>query len=45
MGHRTVPLEIGRHVEGEEWSEKIMTVADFCDEFLLPSAQSIELAR
>ncbi len=46
FGHRTVPIEIGRpaadkYKEGSQsssgWSEKLITISDFINEFLLPS--------
>eukprot|EP00658_Telonema_sp_P-2_P017240 TRINITY_DN16676_c0_g2_i1.p1 TRINITY_DN16676_c0_g2~~TRINITY_DN16676_c0_g2_i1.p1 ORF type:complete len:243 (-),score=40.69 TRINITY_DN16676_c0_g2_i1:101-829(-) len=39
LGHRTVPVELGRHLEGEPWSEDLMTIQDFVRNWLLPSAR------
>lgn len=30
-GYRTVPVELGSRYTAEEWSQKLMTVADFID--------------
>ena len=42
LGHRTVPVEVGRHIDDEMWTERLMTIADFVDKFLQPSADSIK---
>ncbi len=34
-GPRTVPVELGSRYTDEEWSQKLMTVAEFIDEYIL----------
>ncbi len=34
-GPRTVPVEMGSRYTDEEWSQKLMTIAEFIDEYIL----------
>lgn len=45
LGHRTVPVEIGRHLKGENWREQLMTVRSFVDQFIVPSALQLGCSR
>jgi len=36
-GSRTVPVEIGSKYTAEDWTQKLMTISDFVDEFMKPS--------
>ncbi|XP_054164243.1 lysine-specific demethylase 8-like [Oppia nitens] len=36
-GYRTVPIEIGNKYTDEEWSQKLMTINDFIDKFIMNS--------
>lgn len=38
-GHRSVPLEIGKYSDVENWREQVKTIADFIDEDMLPSVR------
>jgi len=38
VGHRTVPVEVGRH-HGEHWTECTMTIGDFVAKYLEPDLQ------
>eukprot|EP00210_Caulerpa_lentillifera_P002821 g2695.t1 len=35
FGYRTVPVEIGRHYLDEDWSQKMLTLEDFLEQFIL----------
>lgn len=34
-GPRTVPVELGLRYTDEDWSQKLMTVQDFIDQYIL----------
>ena len=34
-GPRTVPVEIGLRYTDEDWSQKLMTISDFIDKYIL----------
>jgi len=38
FGHRTVPVEVGRH-HGGAWLERTMTIGNFLEEYLIPDAK------
>ena len=37
FGHRTVPIEIGRHHEDSSWNEELVTIGEFVERYLIPS--------
>ena len=39
-GHRTVPVEIGRNYTDHGWTQRLMTVRQFADQYLAPLAPS-----
>jgi len=39
FGHRTIPVEIGRH-QGKKWTENTLTINDFMNDYLWPDAEA-----
>ena len=44
-GHRTVPIEIGDRYTSEEWTQKLLTINEFIDEFILSENEKGYLAQ
>ncbi|CAD7702672.1 unnamed protein product [Ostreobium quekettii] len=38
-GHRTVPIEEGRHYLSDKWSQRLMTLSEFVEKYMHPSAR------
>ena len=44
-GHRTVPIEIGDRYTSEEWTQKLLTINEFIDQFILCKNEKGYLAQ